>query len=102
MIKKKVYKMELDEFVRQYKPEVVKSYERYLKGWNSLQPGTMVRSLRAGFGGFGNQILTVKEICNDGSGEYVRFHDGDRCYLLYENNYTIENWWDSVEIVEKI
>jgi len=85
--------MELDKFVEQYHPKVLESYKRYLKGWDSLKLGTMVRllkSLRPSVKMNLYQIYTVKEV----NTEYVKIYGDGRFFIIYK-----DIWWEYVEIV---
>jgi hypothetical protein len=88
--------MELNDFISEFYPEVLNSYKRYSNGWDVLKSGMKVKSLRAGFGGLGGELL---KIIGHGEskihGRYITLKGHIGNFILYEK----DNWFNEIEVI---
>jgi hypothetical protein len=100
--------MSLENFIKEHYPEMEVIYKRSLRSWDDLQPGTIVLTLRAGFGGGPGEFRKVKEIGKDKFGEYILLvcldekHNESKSILYKEDldpGYS-EYWWQAVVKVD--
>ena len=77
-------------FIKEFYPEIEETYERYLRRDTPPKVGSIVKSLRSGFGGSGGQTLKVIDV--DGNGITLQLTD-----LKYFSH--MENWWKELSII---
>ena len=82
----------MEDFIKQYHQEVYEEYERYLRRNNPPKIGSMVKTLKAGFGGMGGQELEVTDIDN----KWVKLSNGVDKYIS-----DINDWWKELQILSE-
>jgi hypothetical protein len=87
--------MELNDFISKYYTEVISRYKLYCEGWDSLKVGMKVKSLRAGFGGLGGQILKIINKVDNPDGKYLTLRSNGINYISYKN----DDWFRDIEII---
>ena len=83
----------MEDFIKQYHQEVYEEYERYLRRNNPPKIGSMVKTLKAGFGGMGGQELEVIGITE----KWIRLSDGVDTYVS-----DINEWWKELKILSEL
>lgn len=80
----------LEQYVVENYPKVYEEYIRYLNRENLPKVGEKVITLRSGFGGWGGEIRTVKEM-RDGE---IIITDGERDYIS-----KIQDWYKDIVVI---
>lgn len=80
----------MEKFVKEFHPEVEEEYQRYKRRYRLPKVGTILESLRNGFGGMGGQELKVVELGD----KYITLTDGKTQYLS-----NINVWWKELKIL---
>ena len=98
----------LQNYIQENHPNIIKEYERYIRKDTPLKIGTLVKCLRSGYGGMAGVERKVKNYFDKGKqkpftslkGEFqcnvMVLTDGERNYWL-----DFENWWKEVEILKE-
>lgn len=82
----------MENFMKEYHQEIYEEYERYLRKNNPPKIGSMIKTLRAGFGGSGGQELEVVDITD----KWVRLDNGVNKYVS-----DINEWWKELQILSE-
>lgn len=90
----------IEQFVEQYHPELLKEYWRYVNRYNVPKKGELVKSLKSGFGGPGGQVLEVLGRSTDP--EFIGENYAEEYIILQRNNQTylanVSDWWRTIEV----
>lgn len=94
--------MDIKEFLQTHHLPILREYERSQLSWDELKVGSIVVTLRAGFGGGPGMIRKVIKKEHDQCGNYATLSnlvsDG-HTYGLYEN-YKDNFWWKDVAVID--
>lgn len=103
--------MSAEEYIKEYEPDTYIKYLNYCRKDNIPKPGTIVRTLRGGFGSISaGRILVVYGVDKD----YITltfpgwedelddwdkengFNEPQDCYLS-----DVDKWWEELQIIEE-
>jgi hypothetical protein len=90
--------MDIKEYLRIHHLPILKEYERSQLSWDELKVGSIVLTLRAGFGGGPGMIGKVIEK-DDESATLSNLEPDGHTYSLYKN-YKESFWWKDVAIID--
>lgn len=82
----------MEKFLKKYHSEILEEYQMYLRKDNPPKVGSMIKTLKAGFGGSGGQELKVIEVTE----KWVRLSNGVDTYVS-----DIYDWWKELKILSE-